>query len=1052
VASANTDLPPTDPGPLAAWFGEAVRAEIAELEKKGGAQIYELLSGRLVENTGPAQRIYEFIIADGTRIPEDSAGRLETENNEYAASVIAQEAALISLRIDGEGLPTNIPRALLTVDDTALLRSLAEVLEGVADNTRAVHPLAATVFHPGQAQIGSAYAPDVALKVAQNKLEKEQADAIAQALGSSLTFIWGPPGTGKTHVIAALVEQLLKAGERVLVTSHTHAAVDQALDKLLSASKQSEPLALAVAEGKVLCVGQSPIRPVPDCVRLDRIAEARARELQEEIAELEAEARPLAERLATCAADVQEWETLEELRGGLQEARNAIGQAQANLAAAEAAATRARGVVERRGEQVERAQRAWFWRAARTATAMRALQEAKAEACSAERALERTREEPAEARILANRLEESVAKQQLVCQLLQSRADLEADASALSSALEPLEERIRELQDEMGRLEREIIDGARLIFCTLTKLYKGRELEDQWFHAVIVDEISMALPPLVFLAAGRAASRVILVGDFLQLPPIIRSDEAISNDRLRRDVFHLAELVEDNRLVKNTPPVLVALSKQRRMVKGIADVARYLAYDQTRLRLSEHPCLRTRPLPEWLDFLPDNPLVIVDTADLHCWSGRQSGSLSRFNFYSARVAVELAAMAAETAGEESSEPGQLLVGIVTPYAAQRRLLSNYVAEMGLAARVLAGTIYTFQGAEADLIIFDSVLDEPHWATRLCDPDDAEEVRRDLNVAVTRAKNKLVFLGSSEWLNRRAGARSGLGQLWAFLRDRADLVSATELVEMGFHQRVSGGPAGRQRWEPPPDAEVPTHEILDETSFFERFAADVSSASRSIFALAPYFGEYRWPRVQPLFSAALERGVEVTLVTPPPGEAENAEYVRKVIENLWALGAIVVPATGMHGKDIVIDERIHYTGSLNWPSHRGRSEIMHRTDSPRLAKLVLQYMQAKYIRMSAVHEDGTPRVCPRCGWRTQVVNQRRQRQWDYQPVKIGCTNPDCEGYLRDIDERAPFRVPPRCQVDGRTKYRRVRRGRGEVWHCPKHPKECDTYKVVPGDPE
>ena len=60
-------------------------------------------------------------------------------------------------------------------------------------------------------------------------------------------------------------------------------------------------------------------------------------------------------------------------------------------------------------------------------------------------------------------------------------------------------------------------------------------------------------------------------------------------------------------------------------------------------------------------------------------------------------------------------------------------------------------------------------------------------------------------------------------------------------------------------------------------------------------------------------------MEVTLVTPPPAAADNKSYVEKAIRSLRQLGAVVMSATGLHGKDIVIDERIHYTGSLNWAS-------------------------------------------------------------------------------------------------------------------------------------
>jgi len=569
----------------------------------------------------------------------------------------------------------------------------------------------------------------------------------------------------------------------------------------------------------------------------------------------------------------------------------------------------------------------------------------------------------------------------------------------------------------------------------------------------------MALPPLIFLAAGRGTRRVILVGDFLQLPPIVRGDRyggdaqlrAMVRARLGTDAFHLAEVARELKPDFNCR-VLTKLDTQQRMRTEIADVARHLLYTVAG-GLNDHPMVNERKPLDWLEFLPANPLVIVDTADLHCWSGKQPGTLSRFNFDSAKVAVEIAALAAAKLPKpppDSAPP----IGIVTPYTAQRRLLTKLIADLELDDWVRAGTVHAFQGGEADLIIFDSVLDEPYWSARLCTPRDASDVKRDLNVAVTRAKNKFVFVGSSAWLNTHARPVSGLGQMWQFLTDRAELISVLELVKLECFQRVFDQYVHETGWSVPRGQTGHTFEHLDETSFFERFAKDLNAASDSIFGLAPYFGEYRWPRIQPLIGAALKRGLKVTLVTPPLAEAENRSYVDKVIKNLRDLGAVVVSASGVHGKDVIIDEQIIYTGSMNWSSNRGRSEEVHRIHAPQYAKLCLQLMQAKHIRQAAIHEDGSPRVCPHaaCGWPLQVVNQRRQHgTWDFQAMKVGCTNPKCEGYLRNIDERPSFKNAPVCKADGRTKYRRVRRGRGEIWQCPKHPRECPTEKVVPGDP-
>jgi hypothetical protein len=648
-------------------------------------------------------------------------------------------------------------------------------------------------------------------------------------------------------------------------------------------------------------------------------------------------------------------------------------------------------------------------------------------------------------RAIKNQIEE--------CDELPKRELVETELSEKSMELRPLEEKLDALQEELSRLGQTVIDEARVLFCTLTKNYIGKEIENQKFDAVIIDEISMALPPLIFLAAGRAEARVVLVGDFLQLPPIVRSDTEITNAILGTDVFHLSGVAVDMKPAEPCP-VLAKLTTQRRMVPAIADVARHLVYRRAGV-LDDHEDVKRRKVEEdspWLDFLPKNPLIIVDTADLYCWSGKQLGTLSRFNMYSATLAVDIAAMAAKKIQRPPLEVAKP-IGIIAPFAAQRRLLSKLISDMELDQWVAPGTVHTFQGNQADLIIFDSVLDEPYYSARLCNPKVTEDALRDLNVAVTRARNKFVFVGSSEWLNKHARPASALGSLWSFLKEPADLLSAVDLIGNDFQQRIAAGSNAHVGWDIPRSEKGYTIQNLDEESFFEQFAEDINASEISIFALAPYFGEYRWPRIQPLFSAALARKVEITIVTPPLTEAKNIRYVEDVIRNLRSLGAVVVPSSGLHGKDVIIDERIVFTGSMNWSSHRGRAEVIHRIEAPKYAKQCLEFLHAKHVRKAATNEDGTPRACPHCGFPIQIVNQRRQHfHWDFQAMKVGCTNTKCKGYLRDVDERPPFKKIPVCQVDHRTKYRIVRRGKGKIWQCPKHPKDCTTEKVVPGDPE
>jgi len=88
MTAIDSERPPADASSLAAWFAEGVRAELTALEKDGGSQSYEVQAGKLVEKRGQTQAIFQFIIADGTRIPEEASGKLKTATDEFLVTVI----------------------------------------------------------------------------------------------------------------------------------------------------------------------------------------------------------------------------------------------------------------------------------------------------------------------------------------------------------------------------------------------------------------------------------------------------------------------------------------------------------------------------------------------------------------------------------------------------------------------------------------------------------------------------------------------------------------------------------------------------------------------------------------------------------------------------------------------------------------------------------------------------------------------------------------------------------------------------------------------------
>ena len=141
--------PPQEPRALAKWFAEAVRAELAELERKGGEQRYELHGGQRVTPEKSPYTIYRFTLADNMLVPEDASGTIDVDGRQFKASVVAQDTSRVDVQIDGaEALAAFVARAILRVDDLGLLRKLAEVLEAVASGNESVSPLTTAIFHP----------------------------------------------------------------------------------------------------------------------------------------------------------------------------------------------------------------------------------------------------------------------------------------------------------------------------------------------------------------------------------------------------------------------------------------------------------------------------------------------------------------------------------------------------------------------------------------------------------------------------------------------------------------------------------------------------------------------------------------------------------------------------------------------------------------------------------------------------------------------------------------------------------------------------------------
>jgi len=1015
---------------LLASFASAIDAEIAEIEKSGRDQTYELLSGQRDErSTGT---LYVFVLADPLRLPEDASGTLKVDGRDIGAMVVSVEGNRIWLLLESaEDLPTYLPSARLTINETDLLRRLNEKIEQLRRSGE--YGLGPLAFGLTQPSCGVA----TAASAVGRRFDEQGRGTLEQCLGSDLTYVWGPPGTGKTFTIAGLVAAIAEQGETVLVTSHTHAAVEQALWALVEPPSESRDPGLLhgsplLDDGKVLKVGE--LKPggriPPETLRkvhLKSYLEEIAKQRDENIKLFDEERRRVAWEVSQAREELRRWEDLHDTAALLQQA-NKAHEAALNLQQRSAhQVEQERQRVNNRQVELAKAERSFFL--GRSGRVRNAAQQLNAALTTLSRAHARAAD--AEARgIRTTRdlrsAETNLSIKQAAVAGTRTEQELEALVAEGEARFEHFDAQVAALRDSAAEDAKRLVEEAVAIFSTLTKLYVDRNLlpEIKW-DTVIVDEVSMAMPPLLAYAASRAKTRVILVGDMYQLPPIVNSDKDSEGGILARDVFDIAGVtpVVDK---GGSLPQLTKLTNQRRMHPDIAAGAKVLI--DSYADLTDDPSVIARERPAFTDALaPKSALVVLDTSDLHPWSGKMPGSLSRFNFISGQAAVEIAALFANCL-DKPDEKAAPPIGIVTPYAAQRRYLSKLIQMFDLEQWVTAGTVHTFQGNECDVIIFDSVLGEPHWTSRFTNPADWKQVRRDLNVAITRARHQFVFLGDSRWLRKNARPGTGFGKLWPYLSAKAVHCTASAVLGDGFKDRVAKAVPEVRGWNLKSTDKAA---LLTEAEFYQYFMQDLEQATDRVILYTPFVGKTRWPQIAPFIEALRGRHVDVFVLhkplTDPEWQKGDIDFGRTVFALLQGIGVKLVPVSGVHAKTIVIDGEIVYEGSLNWASQTASYEHMWRIKSTDMAKLVEKMLRLEPV-VAAYGSERDGDKCPKCGGPLVLINQAQQRgqgRQDVYPFKFGCLNysldkTSCIGYLRRVEGRPPFLTPPVCERGTRMK--------------------------------
>lgn len=296
--------------------------------------------------------------------------------------------------------------------------------------------------------------------------------------------------------------------------------------------------------------------------------------------------------------------------------------------------------------------------------------------------------------------------------------------------------RISRLKDRAVALEVQInadlFDSAHVIASTLVSS-NHRMLGGMHFGTLFIDEAAQALEAACWIAI-RKADRVVLAGDHCQLPPTIKCYEAAKGG--------LEQTLMEN-IVANKPETVSLLKVQYRMNEAIMQFSSDWFYHG---ELEAAPEVRSRSI---LDL--DTPISWIDTSGMDFKEQFVGETFGRINKDEANLLLqELQAYIKKIGGERILDE-RIDFGIISPYKAQVQYLRGKIkgndALRPYRHLLTVNTVDGFQGQERDVIFISLVR---------ANEDGQIGFLRDLrrmNVAMTRARMKLVILGDAATLGK-----------------------------------------------------------------------------------------------------------------------------------------------------------------------------------------------------------------------------------------------------------------------------------------------------------
>lgn len=306
-----------------------------------------------------------------------------------------------------------------------------------------------------------------------------------------------------------------------------------------------------------------------------------------------------------------------------------------------------------------------------------------------------------------------------------------ANRESMHQKINALKDRATELEI---RINETLFSEARVIACTLVSS-ANRLLTGKKFGTLFIDEAAQALEAACWIPI-RKADRVVLAGDHFQLPPTVKSPQAL-REGLGNTLMQT--------IANNQPDAVSLLKLQYRMNDEIMRFPSEWFYGGM---LQSAPEVKYRSI---LDF--DTPITWVNTEEMDCNEEFIGESYGRINKPEAELTISQLKEYITKIGRERFLGERIDVGVISPYKAQvqylRQLIKKDAFFKPYRQLITVNTVDGFQGQERDVILISLVR-----ANEKGEIGFLGDLRR-MNVAITRARMKLIILGNAATLTRHS---------------------------------------------------------------------------------------------------------------------------------------------------------------------------------------------------------------------------------------------------------------------------------------------------------